>query len=278
MTRTLRKRTDEGLNRLKPYLDEICREVETIDFISNDPVLFMHSFEEKKDREIAGFLAALFAWGQRKVVLKKTEELMKRIDYQPFAFVHAYQPVDSKYFKGFRHRTFNQEDLHGLFSALQIVYNEWSDFESFWRSCQSDSARTGRHIFTTFRSRFYSLTPELRARTRRHLPDPSRNSSCKRISMFYRWCNRTGSPVDPGIWNLDPNSNLVIPMDVHVARQSRRIGLLTRKSTDWKAVCELTDRLKKLDPVDPSRYDFALFGLGALGYRLPTHFMLNRQP
>lgn len=273
----LRTRSARGLRELKPYLDDICRQVETTTFISSDPVLFMHAFEEKKDREIAGFMAALFAWGRRSVVLDKTEELLRRIEYRPYRFVAAYRASEADRFRGFRHRTFKQSDLHGLFSALSCIYSRWPDFEAFWQTCMQEATAGNVHPITRFRYRFANLAPDLLPRTLRHLPDPSRQSTCKRLCMFLRWCNRHGSPVDPGIWSLLSNRELSVPMDVHVARESRRFGLLSRRSDDWQSVVELTERFRELDPEDPSRYDFALFGVGSLGHRIPSRFILNRQ-
>lgn len=276
MSPVLRKRSRKKLPELAILLESIRSRVETPDFVSNDPVLFMHLFESKRDREIAGFLAALMAWGRRDVVLRKTGELFERMQYRPLEYVLEYNPGRSADFRTFRHRTFTGRDIHGLLTALQIIYRNEEDFESFWAACGRQSKSDGRPLLSVFRDRFLSLTPELHRNTFRHIPSPCRGGACKRLSMFLRWSIRRNSPVDPGIWTFITPSELFIPFDVHVASQSRRLGLLTRKSNDWLSVVELTSRLRIMNPEDPLRYDFALFGMGALGHRLPSRFLLNR--
>ncbi len=273
--RPLRLQSRNGLKELKPQLDRIHQLVETPEFIASDPVRFMHLFEEKREKEIAGFLAALMAWGRRDVVLRKTDELLQLMDYRPLHFITHYTPADMERYLHFRHRTFRPEDLHGLFSALQQVYRKHEDFEAFWAGCLDNSLVENRNLLSVFREKFSSLSGEMPARTLRHLPDPERNSTCKRLLLFLRWNLRKESPVDPGIWSFLPAGALRIPFDVHVGRQARRLGLLGRRSNDWKAVEELSETLRQLDPADPMRYDFSLFGLGAMGHALPERFLIN---
>lgn len=259
---------------IKPVLDRIIYQVETQEYINSDPVQFMHAFDLKKDREIAGFLASLMAWGRREIVIRKTDELLRRMDYSPYQYISAYSPGRSVDFRGFKHRTFKQADIHGIISALQQIYLTHKDFEEFWKGCYLEAKKTNRNFLSVFHNRFLSVTEELVSRTRKHVSDPEKNSPCKRLYMFLRWAIRKNSPVDTGIWEFIPPAELMIPLDVHVARQSRRLGLLTRKSNDWKAVNELTDTFRLLNPDDPSRYDYALFGIGAMGYSVPEKFIL----
>lgn len=276
MSSPLRKRSRKGILKLKPWMDDICDQVEQPGFIQDDPVSFMHAFETKEDQEIAGFLAALMAWGRRDVVLRKTEDLLGRMSNSPHQFVLHYSWKEQRVFHSFRHRTFNHEDIHGLLSTLRNIYQSVSDFETFWQNCYHQAIEENRPLLALFRQHFLQQSDELSPRTLRHLSSPEKGSTCKRLSMFLRWCTRKNSPVDPGIWNfLDP-SELLIPFDTHVARESRRLGLLTRRSNDWKAVSELTGQLSEMNPADPTRYDFALFGLGALDFDLPTGSSLNR--
>lgn len=263
------------LRELKVLLDQIATEVETPAYVSDDPVQFIHAFEEKRDKEIAGFLAALMAWGRRDIVIRKTDDLLSRMNYELAAYVMHYSPARAEDFRTFRHRTFNQTDIHGFLSSLHCIYSEYEDFEAFWISCSREAHATDRPLLSVFHDRFLSLTPEFALRSRKHISTPESGSPCKRLNMFLRWAVRKQSPVDAGIWNLLPESELLVPLDVHVARQSRRLGLLTRRSNDWKAVLELTDVFRYMDPEDPSKYDFALFGLGALGHSLPPQFHLN---
>jgi uncharacterized protein (TIGR02757 family) len=272
----LRSRTSDGLRALKPYLDEINDAVERPDYVASDPVQFMHAFTDKKDIEIAGFLAATMAWGRRDIVNQKVEELLSRIDFDPYRFVRSYDGSEFSRFRGFRHRTFKPIDMHGLMLALGEVYRQHEDFEAFWRLCRNEARDRSRPLFSVFRERFFGLNSDLAVRTRKHVSDPENGSPAKRLCMFLRWACRRPSPVDPGIWSLFKPSELWIPLDVHVSRQSRIFGLLTRKSNDWKAVQELTETMRRLNPEDPSRYDYALFGLGALDYELPRRFILNK--
>lgn len=276
MKKRLRKRSRKLLLELKPYLDDLNHKVETSDYINSDPVQFMHAFDSKKDREIAGFFAALMAWGRRDVVCRKVEELIGIMDYQPFQFITGYTESDFPLFHFFKHRTFKPVDLHGITLALQSIYLNHTDFELFWNSCNDLSLRTGRPLMTVFHNRFFSQYPDFKKRTRKHISTPEKNGSCKRLYMYLRWCIRKESPVDPGIWTFINPSDLKIPLDVHVARQSRQLGLLARRANDWQSVLELTSVLRTLDPEDPVKYDYGLFGLGALDIKLPERFYLNR--
>lgn len=276
MKKRLRKRSRDLLLELKPYLDELNQKVEVPGYIDSDPVQFMHAFDSKKDREIAGFFAALMAWGRRDVVCRKVEELMKIMDYMPCRFIMGYTESDFPLFRFFKHRTFKPIDLHGITLALQSIYLKHTDFELFWKSCSDFSAKSGLPLMTVFHNRFFSHYPDFKKRTYKHISTPEKNGSCKRLYMYLRWCIRNESPVDPGIWNFILPKDLKIPLDVHVARQSRQLGLLTRRANDWQSVLELTSVLKILDPEDPVKYDYGLFGLGAFDIKLPTRFYLNR--
>lgn len=272
----LRKRSQKALLELKPLLDSINDQVEQPDYIPKDPVQFMHAFYEKKDREIAGFLAATMAWGRRDIVVSKVDELLKRMNYEPYQFVMNYdQPLYDR-FQYFKHRTFKPIDIHGLILTLREIYKAYRDFEAFWSECYHYGKKEKRPFLAIFNERFFRYSPDLAERTRKHISNPEKGSPCKRLYMFLRWTIRRGSPVDPGIWNFMSPSELQIPLDVHVARQGRKYGLITRRTNDWKTVNELTETLSILNPDDPARYDYALFGIGALDYSLPVKFHLNK--
>lgn len=272
----LRKRSRKGLMKLKPYLDEINDRVEEPGYIPHDPVQFMHAFTEKRDMEIAGFLAATMAWGRRDIVIAKVDELLSRMDYSPHRFVMNYNSRHFDAFRGFKHRTLKPVDVHGLLLTLQHIYQNHHDFEAFWADCYRDGLQQNRPFLALFHERFFRLSRDMAPRTRKHVSNPENGSACKRLYMFLRWAVRKNSPVDVGIWSFMPASELKIPFDVHVARQARRYGLLARRSNDWKSVTELTATLARLNPDDPARYDYALFGIGALSYNLPKSFILNR--
>ncbi len=272
----LRKRSKKSLLELKPFLDAINREVEKEDYIPRDPVQFMHAFTEKKDIEIAGFLAATMAWGRRDIVIAKTDNLLKRMQYKPFEFVINYTQTDFKLLASFKHRTIKPIDLHGIILALQNIYQNFSDFEEFWSTCYHSAQKQNRHFLAVFHDEFFSRSSDLAARTRKHISTPEKGSTCKRLYMFLRWAIRKNSPVDPGIWTFMKPAELLVPFDVHVARQARKYGLITRRTNDLKTVIQLTESLRIMNPTDPAIYDYALFGIGALGYELPKKFILNK--
>jgi uncharacterized protein (TIGR02757 family) len=272
----LRKRSVHSLMELKPLLDQINDEVEKPAYIDDDPVQFMHAFTEKKDREIAGFLAATMAWGRRDIVVNKVDELLRRMQYSPFSFVMNYTQSEFRAFHNFKHRTLKPVDVHGLVLTLQSILESFPDFEAFWKMCYAKGREQNRPFIAIFHEEFFRYSGDMAPRTRKHVSNPEKGSPCKRLYMFLRWAIRKNSPVDAGIWNFMPPSELIVPFDVHVARQARRYGLLARRSNDWKAVNELTDTLAIMNPADPARYDYALFGIGALGYRLPQKFLLNK--
>ncbi len=274
--RPLRKRTLEGLHELKPYLDHINDQVEEPGYIESDPVQFMHAFSEKKDIEIAGFLAAMMAWGRRDIVIAKVGDLLNRMDYSPFEFVQNYDQRQYSVLNGFKHRTFKPYDIHGVISALKEIYLKFEDLEDFWEMCYRQGGESGRPFLSHFQEEFFTQSNELESRTLKHISNPEKGSTCKRLYMFLRWVIRKKSPVDIGLWNFMKPSELLIPFDVHVARQARKYGLISRRTNDWKTVNELTETLKILNPEDPARYDYALFGIGALGFELPKKFLLNR--
>lgn len=263
------------LLQLKPYLDEVVAKVEQPDFIDNDPIQFMHAFEHKNDMELAGFFAAIMAWGRRDIVVAKVDDLLKGMNYKPAEFILNYKESDLDAFVNFKHRTFKPIDVYWLIKILQSILIKYESFEGFWNYCQTIASQQQRQLIAVFNEEFFALQPETPSRTRKHISNPDKNSSCKRLYMYLRWCLRSG-PVDLGIMNFMPLSELKIPLDVHVARQARKLGLLARPQNDWKAVLELSDRLTILDPNDPSKYDFALFGIGVLKDSIPNTLIVNQ--
>ncbi len=229
-------------------------------FIHNDPIAIPHSFTLKEDIEISGFLVATIAWGQRSTILRNGNRLIELMDNSPYDFVLNFKPKDLKVFDTFVHRTFNSIDCKYFLIALQHIYRRKGGLNKvFLDSLNVHNCNIGLAI-STFRQTFFSLSyPK---RSLKHISDPTKNSSAKRICMFLRWMVRRDKNVDFGIWtNISPGI-LAIPLDIHTGRVSRSLGLLERKQNDWKAVMELTTNLRKFDPLDPVKYDFALFGLG----------------
>ncbi len=277
MARKLRKLPRNKYPELKSYLDGVVEQVEVPEYIDEDPVQFMHAFSEKKDMEIAGFFAAIMAWGRRDIVISKVDDLIHRMDYHPYDFIINFSEKDAELFADFKHRTFKPVDLYSFFRVLQRIYQKYEDFEHFWAKCYHRSSLSLRPLIGIFHEEFFGMYPEAAQRSRKHISNPEKNSSCKRLYMFLRWCLRKNSPVDLGIWDCIPVSEIKIPLDVHVANVARKMGLLTRTYDDWKAVNELNDRLLKLDRKDPSRYDYALFGIGVLDQDIPDLFLVNQK-
>jgi uncharacterized protein (TIGR02757 family) len=274
--RPLKAVSPKKLPELKPFLDDLVTQVEQPEYIDSDPVSFLHAYSDKPDREIAGFFAALMAWGRRDIVMAKVEDLMGRMGHQPYAFIQNYDASSSKALDGFVHRTWNATDVDLICQIFQEIYTEYGSFEAFWAEVYRDSIEKGVSIMDRFHPMFFGMVSDAPARTRRHVGDAGKGSSCKRLWLYLRWCLRKDSIVDVGIMDFMPLSELMIPLDVHVARYARMLGLLTRPSNDWKAVVELTERLRSLDPLDPAKYDYALFGLGVLKIPVPDSLILNR--
>ncbi len=243
----------------KSFFDSQSFRYNNPSFIPPDPVSIPHRFSRKEDIEISGFLAAIIAWGNRKSILNSGNKLMDLMDDAPFEFVMGAKQKDYKRFEGFVHRTFNSVDCIYFLKALRQVYLKHGGLEGIFSGKSGMDARIhrARNIFMSFRA------PE---RTGKHFSDPMANSAAKRINMYLRWMVRNDKQgVDFGIWKSISPAELYCPLDVHSGRVARELGLLKRQQNDWKAVVELTDNLRKLDPIDPVKYDFALFGMGTDG-------------
>ncbi|MES2418254.1 MAG: TIGR02757 family protein [Bacteroidota bacterium] len=281
------------MTELKDFLDFKVDQYNRPNFIANDPICIPHQYTQKQDIEIAAFFAAILAWGQRKTIINKCNELFFRMGNEPYRFILQHSDEDLKSLLGFKHRTFNDTDLlyfvaflrqhyrqsislESAFMPRQQVFNSAylpeisnSEIELSSAACMMNEFKT--EIFTTekalnhFRTYFFSLT-DFPVRTVKHISSPLQKSTCKRLNMFLRWMVRKDNcGVDFGLWNAIPASALICPCDVHVDRVGRKLGLINRKQTDWLTAVELTSRLKEFDPADPVKYDFALFGLGVEG-------------
>ncbi len=244
---------------LKDFLDQKASQYNTPEFIDSDPVQIPHMFTRREDIEIAGFLAATIAWGNRKMIIRNAKLMMELMDNSPFDFVISHSDADLERFTGFVHRTFNAVDLSTFIKALQNIYMTHRGLEAvFAKYTQQDSLQPAIHQF----KKIFFDVPHL-PRTQKHLGDPARGSSAKRINMFLRWMvRRDHCGVDFGLWSTIAPSALSCPLDVHSGNVARKLGLLTRKQNDAKALAELDQQLRLLDPDDPVKYDFALFGLG----------------
>jgi uncharacterized protein (TIGR02757 family) len=272
---------------LKNFLDRKVEQYNQPNFIANDPVCIPHLFDKKQDIEIAGFFAAVLAWGQRKTIISKCKELLNRMDNAPHDFVLHHSDDDLKRLLNFKHRTFNDTDLLYFISFFNMHYSRFDSLEQafvpkheLFVDAYQDIADGGatypasdvclavqpqvpiEHCLNYFRKYFFSLD-DFPHRTKKHISSPQQKSTCKRLNMFLRWMVRADDKgVDFGIWKTLKPKDLICPCDVHVDRVGRLLGLINRKQTDWLTAVELTARLKEFEPFDPVKYDFALFGLG----------------
>ncbi len=227
-------------------------------FIESDPVQIPHQFSKKEDIEIAGFLAATIAWGNRTMIINNAQKLMSMMNESPFEFVMDFDKKSEKYLKSFVHRTFNGDDMIYFMYALQNIYQNHGGMERvFTKNATTDSLQPA---IIAFRKVF--MEKDMQQRAGKHISNPAKNSAAKRINMFLRWMVRQNSSVDFGIWKSLSAAQLSCPLDVHSGRVARSLGLLTRKQDDAKALAELDKNLRILDAKDPVKYDFALFGLG----------------
>lgn len=250
------------IQELKAFLDSKVAEVNRPNFIENDPISIPHQFSKQQDIEIMGFWAAVLAWGQRKTIIKKCQELVNLMDGAPHDFVCNHQESDLKRFLTFKHRTFNDIDTLYFLAFFKDYYDKHNSLETAFSTGFNPEADTVEQALINFHKHFFSLE-DAPQRTRKHIATPQRKSACKRINMFLRWMVRKDhAGVDFGIWESIKPAQLICPLDVHVDRVAKKLGLLTRKQSDWKAATELTANLRKFDPKDPVKYDFALFGLG----------------
>lgn len=246
------------LNQLKKFLDSKADEYNQPSFIKNDPVSVPHLFAKKQDIEIAGLFAATFAWGNRTTIIQKSKDLMQLMDNAPFQFCLHHGKKDVKKLLQFKHRTFNSTDLLYFIEFFKMHYSKHKTLEIAF----TQYGNSIEEMLTEFHHYFFS-SDHVPERTKKHIATPERKSTCKRLNMFLRWMVRHDNKgVDFGIWkNISP-SQLICPIDLHVARVARKLGILKRKQTDWQAAIELTEFLRTLDKQDPVKYDFALFSLG----------------
>lgn len=246
--------------QLRDFLNQKVEQFNGRDFITTDPVSIPHRYTLQGDREIAAFFSAILAWGNRKSILNSASDLMRRMDDAPLEFILHHGPGDLKRLNTFVHRTFNGQDARYFVKSLRSIFREHGSMELLFADRMNQDGHTGQAIHE-FRTRF--LTHDPTSRTAKHVSDPLKNSAAKRIQLFLRWMVRKDNHgVDFGIWNRCSTAALCIPLDVHVGNVARSLGLLNRHQHDWKSVVELTENLRKFDPVDPIKYDFALFGLG----------------
>ena len=249
---------------IKQLLDQKVKQYNHIDFIEKDPISIPHLFTNQQDIEIAAFFAAIFAWGNRTTIIQKGKELLERMDNAPFEFCTQHQPKDLKKLAGFAHRTFKDTDLLYCIAFFKQHYAANKSLETaFFKDQKSGKKiKTVEAGLVNFKNYFFSLE-DAPDRTKKHIASPENGSTCKRLNMLLRWMvRRDQHGIDFGLWKAISPADLIIPIDVHVARVSRTFGLISRPQIDWLTALELTDYCRTLDARDPVKYDFALFSLG----------------
>ena len=248
-------------HEIEQLLEEKYLEYCNPDFIELDPISIPYLFEDKKDIEISGLIAATIAWGQRPTIIKNAKSAMHRMGNEPHRFVMEHSEKDLNALDGFVHRTFNSEDLKHFVRALKSIYSVHGSLENIFLEGIEKGDLNMMNSIAHFKQVFFSIPHE--KRTQKHVSDPLKGSASKRINMYLRWMIRPNDrEVDFGMWNQIPTSILSCPLDVHSGRNARQLGLLNRTQNDWKAVEELDASLRLFDPNDPVKYDFALFGMG----------------
>ena len=245
----------------KPELDNLVLKYETKDFIKDDPIQFPHRGKTKEEIELYGFISSLFAYGNRKMFIAKLNDLFARADNDIANYI---KNGDFSNLKGIEYRFAKEDDIIPIFEILHSLYTESKGLEELFEYGFKSASASSKvlSMLKTAVDYFYSRAPKSAGQGFYHMiPNPDNGGAMKRMNMFLRWMVRK-PPVDFGIWNFIKPSELLIPLDVHVARVSRSMGLLTRKSNDFKAVMELMANLKNICPEDPVKYDFAMFAFG----------------
>ena len=256
----MKKEKSRYLEDLKSFLNSKVDQFNQPGFIELDPVSIPHQFKKKQDIEISGLIAAVLAWGQRVTIISKAKDFLNRMDNSPHDFLLNHKSSDLRLFKDYRHRTFNETDALYFVEFLSQYYKQNKSLETAFGILPTDE-HIGKGL-ENFHRLFFSLE-DFPKRTKKHISTPERKSACKRMNMYLRWMVRNDNKgVDFGIWKDISPSQLICPCDLHVERVARKLKLITRKQLDWQAALELTSNLKKLDELDPVKYDFALFGLG----------------
>ena len=255
--------SDMSLEEMRELLERLHDRYNNESFIEADPISVPHSFTRPVDREIAGFLAATIAWGNRRAIVQSAHRMMRYMDNAPEDFVRNATEADMEYLRTYVHRTFNGVDFQDFVRGLRHIITEWGSVGNYFETRYEEHGDL-RPVFSDFRRDFFAVEHD--AHCEKHLSSIDKGAACKRLCMYLRWFVRHDDRgVDFGMWRRIPMSALYMPLDIHTGRMGRNLGLLNRKQSDWKAVEELTASLRKLSADDPVRYDYSLFGLGISG-------------
>ncbi|MCX7793552.1 MAG: TIGR02757 family protein [Thermodesulfovibrionales bacterium] len=251
-----------NLNHLKDFLEKVCYNFDYPKRLLNDPVEFPHRYREKEDIEVAGFLSALFAYGRVELFKPVIERILNIMGRSPYDFILNFSPEKKRLFRGIYYRFQKEEDIINLIKILNKILKKYINVENaFYTFYSADHEDTSKAIEAF--SRYCLSVIKTTNGVRQLFPLPSNGSACKRMNLFLRWMVRKDE-VDLGIWKGIPKNKLIIPLDVHIARIALKLGLTKRKTPDMKMAKEITEVLKRLDPDDPLRYDFALCHTGMM--------------
>lgn len=263
-----------GYEKLKKRLDCLHEIYDYNTRIENDPVKFVRGFSSPADIEVAGLLSSCLAYGKVELIIHALNGLFEKIGESPADFAKKPDSSGESCFDGFRYRFWNADDIRTLLWSAGKVQNKWGSLENLFMegygdlNGDSDGFSRFRNGIEKFSKEFISIAEESpftgRKNFGRFFPLPSKRSACKRLCLFTRWMVRP-EPVDLGIWKKVNTAHLVIPVDVHISRIGRYLGLTKRKTPSWNMAVEITESLKKLDPGDPLRYDFLLCHIGISG-------------
>lgn len=255
--------SDMSREEMRELLERLHDRYNNESFIEADPISVPHSFTRPVDREIAGFLAATIAWGNRRAIVQSAHRMMRYMDNAPEDFVRNATEADMEYLRTYVHRTFNGVDFQDFVRGLRHIITKWGSVGNYFETRYEEHGDL-RPVFSDFRRDFFAAEHD--AHCEKHLSSIDKGAACKRLCMYLRWFVRDDDRgVDFGLWRGIPMSALYMPLDIHTGRMGRNLGLLSRKQSDWKAVEELTASLRELNADDPVRYDYSLFGLGISG-------------
>ncbi|MCH5214725.1 MAG: TIGR02757 family protein [Muribaculaceae bacterium] len=250
----------EKIDDIKRLLEEETERINRPAFIASDPVQFPRQFSDLRDIEIAAFLSAMIAWGNRKMICRDADRLMDIMNREPAVFTkeRAFEELDDD---RNIHRTFFARDLKYFLRGINLIYSKFSSLDDLGKSLRLYEEAAPAWRLTEEMLKYMREANHGQSNSR-CLPTNLDATALKRINMAIRWLVRKDGIVDLGVWDSIPQEKLFIPLDIHVGNVSRNLGLLQRKSNDRKAVEELTTVLRGFDPADPVKYDFALFGIG----------------
>ncbi|MBR5333210.1 MAG: TIGR02757 family protein [Alistipes sp.] len=251
-------------DELRDLLEHLHDKYNRPEFIEPDPISIPHSFTDRHDREISGFLASAIAWGNRKAIVKSARRMVQHMDYAPADFVRNASEQELRHLQSYVHRTFNGQDFTDFVLCMRHIIERWGGIGEFFEK-NYEATQDMAQVLSLFRREFFACDHDTHCE--KHLSSIDKGAACKRLNMYLRWfVRRDERGVDFGLWQKIPMSALYLPLDLHTGNMGRALGLLKRKQNDWKATAEITSALREFDVNDPVRYDYSLFGAGIDGF------------